>query len=153
MENKTAGKFETGHIGLNVNDLERSKKFYQKVFNFDVLTEFLDHERSHVFLGRDDQIFLTLWQQSDNSFSPASAGLHHLSFEAESMEMLKHAEKILRELGAAFQYDGIVPHREGAGSGGIFFEDPDGIRLEIYTAEGVTDVEPPNADAPTCGFF
>ena len=37
---------------------------------------------------------------------------------------------------ARFHHDGVVPHGEGASSGGIFFEDPDGIRLEIYTATG-----------------
>ncbi len=38
-----------------------------------------------------------------------------------------------------FIYDGIVPHAEGAQSGGIFFEDPDGIRLEIYAPNGAAD--------------
>ena len=52
-----------------------------------------------------------------------------------------------------FIYDGIVPHAEGTQSGGIFFEDPDGIRLEIYAPSGAGDRQPPSPGAPSCGFF
>jgi hypothetical protein len=50
-------------------------------------------------------------------------------------------------------HGGIVPHAEGRSSGGLFFEDPDGIRLEIFTATGVGDHVAPHGAAPTCGFF
>jgi len=59
----------------------------------------------------------------------------------------------LRARGATFAYDGIVAHGEGAQSGGIFFEDPDGTRLEIYAANAGTAVNAPVSGAPTCGFF
>ena len=52
-----------------------------------------------------------------------------------------------------FAYDGVVPHGEGAASGGIFFHDPDGVRLEIYTPSGADEGRAPTAAAPTCGFF
>ena len=58
----------------------------------------------------------------------------------------------MREAGLRLYHDGIVPHGEGAASGGIFFEDPDGIRLEIFTGAGVHGTAPSQA-APTCGFF
>lgn len=45
-----------------------------------------------------------------------------------------------------------MPHREGAQSGGIFFEDPDGTRLEIYAKDGASGAAPVTG-APTCGFF
>ena len=44
--------------------------------------------------------------------------------------------------GLRLYHDGIVPHSEGASSGGIFFEDPDGIRLEIFTGAGVVADRP-----------
>jgi lactoylglutathione lyase len=47
----------------------------------------------------------------------------------------------------------VVAHREGAASGGIFFHDPDGTRLEISVPTGAEGAPAPNADAPTCGFF
>ena len=50
-------------------------------------------------------------------------------------------------------HGGIVPHGEGASSGGIFFEDPDGTRLEIYAPAGANTAPAPSGTAPTCGFF
>ena len=146
-------KFETGHVGLNVNDLERSKSFYREVFGFEVRGESTDADRKYAMLGQDGKLVLTLWQQSARGFSRETAGLHHLSFQAESVEKIKEIEDKLRTLGANLIYDGIVPHSEGARSGGIFFEDPDGIRLEIFTTEGLENHPAPEKDAPACGFF
>ncbi len=54
---------------------------------------------------------------------------------------------------APFAYDGVVPHGEGARSGGVFFHDPDGTRLEVYAPSGADPGNAPTAGAPTCGFF
>ncbi|HYN95530.1 MAG TPA: hypothetical protein VES42_16910 [Pilimelia sp.] len=69
------------------------------------------------------------------------------------MAEVRAAEATLREAGAVFAYDGVVPHGEGAASGGIFFTDPDGIRLEIYAPDGAQALTAPVPAAPTCGFF
>ncbi|MEY9214952.1 catechol 2,3-dioxygenase-like lactoylglutathione lyase family enzyme [Thermobifida halotolerans] len=69
------------------------------------------------------------------------------------MEEVRAAEARLRELSADFAYDGVVPHGEGASSGGVFFHDPDGIRLEIYAPTGAESARVPVTAAPTCGFF
>jgi hypothetical protein len=58
----------------------------------------------------------------------------------------------LSVLRAAMTYDGIVPHAEGATSGGLYFTDPDGLRLEIDAASGIEGCAPVEG-APTCGFF
>ena len=105
------------------------------------------------FLGRDGQLVLTLWQQADGAYAPALAGLHHLAFEAESIEQVRAAEVRLKTLGVDFAYEGVVAHGEGAASGGIFFHDPDGTRLEIYAPSGAEGAPVPTAAAPTCGFF
>ena len=143
----------TGHVGLNVTDLERSLPFYVRVFGFEVQAEGKEPGRRWAFLGRDGRLVLTLWQQSDSAFPESSAGLHHLSFQVDSIEEVRAAEAVLRELDAEFRYDGIVPHAEGMSSGGIFFTDPDGIRLEIYAPSGAEAAHAPSGSAPTCGFF
>jgi catechol 2,3-dioxygenase-like lactoylglutathione lyase family enzyme len=66
---------------------------------------------------------------------------------------VRAAEERLRALGATIHHGGRVAHREGADSGGLFFEDPDGIRLEIYTGSGMGQHQAPSGSAPTCGFF
>jgi lactoylglutathione lyase len=79
--------------------------------------------------------------------------LHHLSFQVGSIEEVRAYEERLQRLGVRLLYDGLVRHGEGLDSGGIFFADPDGIRLEIYSPSGVGGESVPVADAPSCGFF
>lgn len=143
----------TGHVGLTVTDVGRSVDFYVRALGFEVLNESTEPGREFAFLGRDGQLVLTLWPQGDAPFAPRTAGLHHLSFQVDSMAEVRAAEQRLREASADFAYDGVVPHGEGAASGGVFFRDPDGIRLEIYAPTGAEDAKAPVAAAPTCGFF
>ncbi|MER7850008.1 VOC family protein [Kitasatospora sp. NPDC096077] len=145
---------QTGHVGLNVTDLDRSIDFYRAVFGLQVTHQGTDPERRYALLGRDGRLVVTLWQQSRGTFATATPGLHHLSFEVEDLDEVRATEHRLRDLGAEFAHDGVVPHHEGSASGGVFFSDPDGIRLEVYTRTGLDGTATaPHADAPTCGFF
>ncbi len=142
----------TGHVGLNVTDIQRSRQFYNTVLGLETISESSAPGREFVFLGRDGEIVLTLWKQADGAFDRKASGLHHLSFQVESVERVREVERRIRELGTRLYHDGVVPHGEGAQSGGIFFEDPDGIRLEVFTPAGVTG-KAPTPDGPSCGFF
>lgn len=148
-----AKSLQTGHVGLNVTNLERSLAFYCEVFDFEVMEEGQEGGRRWAFLGRDNRLLVTLWQQSQGTFAADRPGLHHLSFEVDTIEEVKATEEVLRTLGAEFAYDGVVPHGESGSSGGIFFTDPDGIRLEVYAPTGADSAAAPSASAPTCGFF
>ncbi|MEV6521613.1 VOC family protein [Longispora sp. NPDC051575] len=141
-----------GHVGLNVTDLDRSLDFYRQVFALDVLGTSPDPDRRYAFLGVDGTLLITLWQQSTGEFDARRPGLHHLAFQVPDIAAVRRAEATLRALGAAISHDGIVPHGEGAGSGGVFFADPDGTRLEIYAPSGA-EGPAPTPGAPTCGFF
>ena len=145
--------FNTGHIGLNVTDIQQSKQFYQDVFGFNVIGESVAGEKKFVFLAERETLILTLWQQSNGRFPTNNPGLHHLAFAVDSVSDIEVVERKLQARGAKIYHNGIVTHREGASSGGLFFEDPDGIRLEVSTATGVENHPAPNGEAPTCGFF
>jgi catechol 2,3-dioxygenase-like lactoylglutathione lyase family enzyme len=142
-----------GHIGLNVSRLDRSIAFYRAVFGFDLIRQSDGTGRAYAFLGRDGAVVLTLWQQSDGAFATDRPGLHHLAFRVESLDEVRAAESRVRAQGARLHHDGIVAHAEGADSGGLFFEDPDGIRLEIFAPTGLAGTPAPHTDGPTCGFF
>ncbi|WP_426449493.1 VOC family protein [Paenibacillus sp. S-38] len=144
---------KTGHVGLNVTELDRSVAFYGKVFGFQVKYRSDEAGRAFAFLGDDSGLVLTLWQQSEGSFDTGRPGLHHLAFEAASIEQIRSIEERLRADGVELIYDGIVPHGETANSGGIFFLDPDGVRLEIYVPEGVQGHVHAPTEGPACGFF
>jgi catechol 2,3-dioxygenase-like lactoylglutathione lyase family enzyme len=154
MPATSSTRFETGHVGLNVSDLERAKRFYSGVFGFSILQESADGDRRFAFLADGDRLVLTLWEQSDGRFTGDRPGLHHLSFQVASIDDVRAAERRIRDLGGTVHHDGIVPHAEGMDSGGVFFEDPDGIRLEIFASTGAASAgAAPNGAAPTCGFF
>lgn len=157
METKVEIGLTVGHVGLNVSDLERSKAFYADVFGLRVVSESGESGKRYAFLQGGRGVFVTLWEQSAGEFSSRTPGLHHLAFQAESLEVVREYEAKLRVRGTELIYDGVVPHAESAGSGGIFFRDPDGIRLEIYAPDGVTRAngagEAPSGEHATCGFF
>jgi len=149
----TTTTFSTGHVGLNVVDLDRSKHFYASVFGFELTTEGTDERRRFAFLASGGKLAVTLWQQADSAFQNTHAGLHHVAFQVDTVAEVGAAEARLRALGADFAHDGIVAHAEGSQSGGIFFSDPDGIRLEIYSPNAGHGHDAPAGTAPTCGFF
>jgi catechol-2,3-dioxygenase len=154
METQTVDVIATtGHVGINVTDLNRSVAFYRAILGLDVLNRSDEPGHRFVFLGADGKLVLTLWEQATAPFGVTAAGLHHLSFLVGSIDAVRSAEARVRQTGAELHHGGIVPHSEGASSGGIFFEDPDGTRLEIYAPTGASGAPAPHGTAPTCGFF
>jgi catechol-2,3-dioxygenase len=142
-----------GHAGLSVIDLDRSLAFYREVLDLEVIQISHDPERRYAFLGSGGRLFLTLWQQSTETFEPRRAGLHHLAFELADFQAVQAIEARLRARGMTPHYDGVVPHGEGGESAALFFTDPDGIRLEVYSPAGAAGLAAPVAGAPSCGFF
>lgn len=148
----TALVLQVGHVGLNVSNLKRSSTFYQEVFGLQLLGESTEAGHQYAFLGLPSQTILTIWQQSETKFNKHSSGLHHLAFRVDSIAALQETQAKLRKMGVALLYDDIVPHAEGSASGAIYFEDPDGIRLEIFSPEGAEGYEK-LSEGVSCGFF
>jgi catechol-2,3-dioxygenase len=142
-----------GHIGLSVTDLDRSLAFYREVLELEVIQQSDDGGRRFAFLGAGGRLFLTLWHQSSAGFEPRQAGLHHLAFQVPTLEAVQAVEAKLRARGIPPRYDGVVPHQEGGDSAALYFTDPDGIRLEVYSPTGAAGRAAPVAGAPSCGFF
>ncbi len=142
-----------GHAGLSVTDLDRSLAFYREILELEVIQVSADAGRRFAFLGAGGRLFLTLWEQSADAFEPRRAGLHHLAFQVPTLDAVQAAEARLRARDVVPRYDGVVPHREGGESAALFFTDPDGIRLEIYSPTGAAGLAAPVAGAPSCGFF
>ncbi len=126
-----------GHIGLSVTDPARSRNFYETVLGFKVAMESTEKGNEFVFFANDDGIFLTLWKEGVRGFDITNSGLHHLALRGDSLEVVKDYQRKLREANVTFEYPDIVPLSPGSDAGGIFFYDPDGIRIEISCASGM----------------
>jgi catechol 2,3-dioxygenase-like lactoylglutathione lyase family enzyme len=152
----------TGHVGINVTNLPRSQAFYQSVFGLTELGASDEEGKRFVFLGNPavesdeflDRLAITLWEQSDGRFSDSTPGLHHLAFHVSSVDEVEQVRSQLSEMDIDLLYDGkVVPHSENFASGGIFFLDPDGTRLEVCAPAGVPSANAVSGAAPSCGFF
>ncbi len=135
------------HIGLTVTNLERSKAFYQDLFGWKEVGA--DLKLGYVFLS-DRKNFVTLWQQSESRYTKATAGLHHFALSVGSADELAQAEQILRKKGVRIHYDRIVPLHDGAHEAELYFYDPDGIRVELFSPNGGAGREAPFCHAPSC---
>jgi lactoylglutathione lyase len=142
-----------GHVGLSVTDLDRSLAFYQDILALELIQVAAHDGQRFAFLGAGGRLLLTLWQQSADAFDPRRAGLHHLALQLPTLDAVEAVETKLRARGLTPRYDGVVPHQEGADSAALFFTDPDGIRLEVYSPTGAAGRAAPVDGAPSCGFF
>jgi len=122
---------EIGHVLLRVLDLERSKKFYSDVLGFQVLEE--DPEHGGTFMALEGQSHaIDLFQVKDTEAAqqqtPGVRGLGHIAFRVESEAALKDAYATLQEHGVE-----ITRTIDHVSQKSVYFNDPDGVILEIAT--------------------
>ncbi len=113
------------HLALRVQDIKRSKAFYQGIFGMEVVWE-PDEHSVYLSSGTDN---LALHEQSTGTaLSPDSQFLDHLGFIIDSIETVKTLERDFR----ANQVTIVKPfknHRDGSAS--FYCSDPDGIVIQV----------------------
>jgi len=120
------------HIYLAVTDFTRSEKFYDAVMQalgFKKSDEWLHGEPHAHYLRPTLQITLRP-ARSNARHDCYSAGLHHLCLQAETKADVDEAHLALIALGVAATQPKLYPEYNPEYYA-TFFEDPDGIRLEI----------------------
>ena len=123
-----------GHVVLKVSDLERSKGFYNGLLGLPVSAESTDWKMVFFTLG-DHHNFAILQVEPAEAPPPASVGVDHFAFKlGGGIDALRQAA---RELTAADVKVYPVNHNV---SYSLYFNDPDGNRLEVYV-DGVTGWE------------
>jgi len=128
------GNLALGHIGLTVSDLDVSEGFYQEVLGLRVVDESLHFPSRYASMARDGKTVLTLWEQNGKRIKKRRPGLHHLAFEARSVEEVNRTKRLLHNLGAHWT-EGALIYPEGSRVAAIHFEDPDDIRIELYSSD------------------
>ena len=136
MTKGKTGAIVLGHIGLTVSDLDVSEGFYQEVLGLRVVDESLQFPSRYASMARDGKTVLTLWEHSGGRMKKRRPGLHHLAFEADSVEEVNRTKGLLDNLGAHWT-EGARIYPEGSRAASIHFEDPDGIRIELFGPDPV----------------
>jgi len=128
------------HIYLSVTDFQRSEAFY------DLVMEALGLRKGDKAIAGEPHAHYVCpaFQlsirpaRSTEPFDAYRSGLHHLCFQAESPEAVDDCHRILAALGlsptAPARYPEYNPEYYAT-----FFEDPDGIRLEIVSRTSYRD--------------
>lgn len=119
------------HIAIICSDYQKSKQFYTHVLGFEIVQEVYRKERDSYKLDLALQnnycIELFSFPNPPKRVSrPEASGLRHIAFVVENIEM--EVEK-LRQLNIAVESIRIDEYTQKKFT---FFEDPDGLPIELY---------------------
>ena len=121
------------HVFVAVRDMDAAKGFYDRVMPI------LGFRRGSGIIGGDPHVFyhgrqlvyaLRPAREGAADHDPYAPGLHHLCFRVVDEEAVDRAARELREAGVEVTEPRYYPEY-GQDYFATFFEDPDGIRLEV----------------------
>ncbi|MEK6964441.1 MAG: VOC family protein [Nanoarchaeota archaeon] len=114
------------HISIWVKDVERTASFYTKFLGSPIQK---DKEVVAWKIGDTKLFFGLSYKENPAAFDKENIGLNHLAFGVRTLEELKQWEETLNK--ANIKHSGIktCPYSKKEF---IWFDDPDGIRLESY---------------------
>lgn len=122
------------HVAIICSDYARSKYFYTQVLGFEIVHETYRAERNSYKLdlsvnGQDMIELFSFPNPPERPSYPEARGLRHLAFAVEDLD----AQVVqLTEHGIATE---AIRIDEITGQRFTFFQDPDGLPLELYEQE------------------
>ena len=120
---KTTPTYGLTHLALAVKDLDITKKFYQAVFDMEVMY----HEADFIQMNTPGCRDILVFEKKENA-SGKSGDIAHFGFRLRSpADISIMEEKILAAGGEIISKGEFVP-----GSPYIFFKDPAGYEIEIW---------------------
>jgi len=119
------------HIALIVSDYEKSKHFYTKILDLEIVKETFREARNSfkLDLALNGQYVIELFSFPDHVARPSypeALGLRHLAFEVDDIELAASELQQHNIPTEAIRTDEITGKRF------FFFADPDGLPLEFY---------------------
>lgn len=120
-----ATKIIIDHLVISVTDLAKSTKFYGAFLG----KAKAGKEDTHFVLGSTKLFLTSPYKQSAQKFNKHNIGLNHIAFQMKSLPMLRGYVQKLDKAHIAhsqIQIDTFSLKQF------VYFDDPDGIRLEFY---------------------
>ena len=128
---------DIGHVVLNVTDVERSTKFYSEVVGFQVAKHRSDWTAAFLTCGvAHHNLALFKASKEAKPYENGQVGLRHFAFKVETYEALQEAHE--RLVAAGTTIDHITNHGT---TRSVYFRDPDGMVMELYSDTFATDEE------------
>ncbi|MDC0723717.1 VOC family protein [Nannocystis bainbridge] len=129
------------HVSITVNDYERSRAFYTRLFELlggqvvmDVVGAPHKHEGCRMMLLAAGAFMLGVWEAAPEhrgrAFDRYSVGLHHFAIAVESRAAIDEVHRRLVDAGVEI-LDAPAEYPYAPGYYAVFFNDPDGIKLEL----------------------
>ena len=119
------------HIYLAVSDFERAEKFY------DIVLGLLDFRKIDAPIGGDPHrhyfnkaMQISIRPARGGKHDPYSPGLHHLCLQVRDNAAVDKISRLLKQAGIRASEPTFYP-QYAEDYYAIFFDDPDGIRLEV----------------------
>jgi catechol 2,3-dioxygenase-like lactoylglutathione lyase family enzyme len=103
------------HVSLAVSDVERSRQFYQKVFDLPVVSK----QAGGLNLGVGPQSFLGLY-----SIAQVSPRIHHVCLAMDDFTPDGAVQALAKQ-----SVKGTIRDRDGVKE--LYFQDPDGITVQL----------------------
>jgi glyoxylase I family protein len=119
------------HIAIICTDYEKSKDFYVRILGLTVVQEVYRAERKSykLDLAINDHYQIELFSfenPPERPSRPEAAGLRHLAFEVDDVDTTVNLLQLMGVVTEPARID------EYTGKRFTFFNDPDGLPLEIY---------------------
>jgi len=128
---------EIGHVVLNVTDVERSTRFYRDVVGFQVSRFRPDGSAAFLTCGIvHHNLALFRAPAEARPAQKGAIGLNHFAFRVDDYATLQAAYRRLKEANATI--DHVVDHGM---TRSVYFLDPDGIEMELFSNTFATEEE------------
>jgi len=112
------------HIALAVADLKRTRLFYEKVFDMQIMYD----TGSFIQMTTPGCSDILVFEKKDTIQSANTGGIAHFGFRLRSAnDISEMINKIVSAGGSIIEQGEFVP-----GSPYVFFKDPDGYTVEIW---------------------
>lgn len=118
------------HVELYVRDLERSVAFWGWLLTWLGYAPYQEWDEGISWKLADTYLVFVQAPEGAPDLDRRSVGLNHVAFHASRPEV-DELTGLLRDRGVRILYDDRHPYAGGTDHYAVFFEDPDGLKVEV----------------------
>ncbi len=121
------------HVEVYVSDLSRSSEFWGWFLEELGYEPYQDWEDGKSWRSGDTYLVFVQTRERflEAGYQRCRIGLNHLAFHAHSADQVDRLTDALRNRGVRILYEDRHPHAGGKQHYGVYFEDPDRIKVEL----------------------